>query len=56
MIHTQKNNNSINFRTDIENLSDTYFLLPESYRINFVVVFHRRDIIRRNLTYMFSHS
>ena len=25
MIHIQKNNNFINFRTDIENLSDIYF-------------------------------
>ena len=25
IIHIQKNNNSINFRTDIENLSDIYF-------------------------------
>ena len=32
MIHIQKNNNSINFRTDIENLSDIYFNIIELFK------------------------
>ena len=32
MIHIQKNNNSINFRTDIENLSDIYFNIIKLFK------------------------
>ena len=32
MIHIQKNNNSIHFRTDIENLSEIYFNIIQLFK------------------------